>query len=452
MSCGCNSNPDCNPCANNTPVEETLASALTNFTLHFFGNVTKTLVDGKVSWTLPCNLATGLPENPREEGEALACYFLRLFQNGVVGQVGATGDKGETGEDGNSGFTYTAQDITIPLSECPTLSFNVTDGDVVPIGSYIFIAGAGWFSVVSKVGTLLMCELVVGVAQSGAVIPAGALVAVTGPAGPQGAKGVAGDKGLTGDKGATGSPGPTGADGDAPVAYTTLPFTQPASFDTVVVYVDRTGFFVTGGQVVVAGGGYYLVEAVGANTLTLRNLASVEYNSVPGTNIALGARVVVSGSSPIACSAEVIATGTDDVDVAGATPPGTFTEVAFDITNLEIDLPTAGSYLVTLTLGLYGDDPIDNVAGADFSYYLPGTVAKLYDNTLATDIGRSITTAALRYQGAPPVVPRISATLTQILTVAGPTNLRVKVNPAYWRLTLASGECSLSWVRVTPIS
>jgi hypothetical protein len=449
MSCGCHSNSDCNPCASNTPAAETLASALTNFTLHFFGNVTKTIVDGKVSWTLPCNLASGLPANPREEGEALACYFLRLFQNGVVGQVGAPGDKGETGEDGNSGFTYTAQDITVPYSECPTLSFNVTDGDVVPIGSYIFIAGAGWFSVVSKVGTLLMCELAVGVTQSGVTIPSGALVAVTGPAGPQGAKGVVGDKGPTGDKGPVGSPGPDGAPGDAPVAYTTLPFTQPASFDTVVVFVDRTGFFVVGGQVVVSGGGYYDVEAVGANTLTLRNLGSVEYNSSPGTTISTNARVVVSGSSPIACSGEVVAVGTADVTIPGSTPPGAYTEVAFDITNLEIDLPVAGTYLVTLSLGYLGDYT-SGVPGS--GYILPSTLVTLYDNTLATDIGRLMTTINRANTGGSPEIPRHSVSLTQMLTVAGPTNLRVKINPAYYYVKVVSGECALSWIRVTPIS
>lgn len=66
------------------PANEPLASALTNFTNLFFGPVTKTLVDGAVVWSLPCDLSTGVESNPRVAGEGLACYFLRLLQEGAV--------------------------------------------------------------------------------------------------------------------------------------------------------------------------------------------------------------------------------------------------------------------------------------------------------------------------------------------------------------------------------
>jgi len=89
MSCSC-SNPSssasvCSPCGFNgvpDPTNESLASAVSNFTFQFFGGVTKTLVDGTVTWTLPCNLDAGLEGNPRLEGEGLACYFLRLLEEG----------------------------------------------------------------------------------------------------------------------------------------------------------------------------------------------------------------------------------------------------------------------------------------------------------------------------------------------------------------------------------
>lgn len=77
----------CNPCGSAAvadPANETLASALGNFTHEFFGDVTKTLVAGSVVWTLPCNLSEGIEGNPRVAGEGLACYFLRLMQDGVV--------------------------------------------------------------------------------------------------------------------------------------------------------------------------------------------------------------------------------------------------------------------------------------------------------------------------------------------------------------------------------
>lgn len=68
---------------------ETQASALENFILAFFGTVTKTCVDGRVVWILPCDLEAGLPALPRIAGEGIACYLLRLF-NLVNGNTGYT--------------------------------------------------------------------------------------------------------------------------------------------------------------------------------------------------------------------------------------------------------------------------------------------------------------------------------------------------------------------------
>lgn len=59
---------------------ETLASALNNFQTAFFGTVTKTCVNGKVVWTLPCDLDAGIDGYPRLAGEGVACYLLRIFQ------------------------------------------------------------------------------------------------------------------------------------------------------------------------------------------------------------------------------------------------------------------------------------------------------------------------------------------------------------------------------------
>lgn len=83
VSTCCTTNP-CGSAAVADPANETLASALTNFTNEFFGTVTKTLVNGSVVWGLPCNLSDGLDGNPRVPGEGLACYFLRLLQDGAV--------------------------------------------------------------------------------------------------------------------------------------------------------------------------------------------------------------------------------------------------------------------------------------------------------------------------------------------------------------------------------
>lgn len=89
----CNSGSTvCSPCGFSgvpDPANESLESALANFTEQFFGGLTKTAVNGAVVWTLPCDLATGLEGNPRLEGEGLACYFLRLMEEGATGEVPA---------------------------------------------------------------------------------------------------------------------------------------------------------------------------------------------------------------------------------------------------------------------------------------------------------------------------------------------------------------------------
>lgn len=80
-SCG-TARCSCDPCSTASPVNagyETLSSALDNFIYNFYGTVTKTVVDGKVVWTLPCDLATGIPGYPRDPALGTACYFKELF-------------------------------------------------------------------------------------------------------------------------------------------------------------------------------------------------------------------------------------------------------------------------------------------------------------------------------------------------------------------------------------
>ena len=84
----CNSGSTvCTPCGyNGVPdaANESLESALANFIDQFFGSLTKTVVNGSVVWTLPCDLDSGLEGNPRADGEGLACYFLRLLEEGAA--------------------------------------------------------------------------------------------------------------------------------------------------------------------------------------------------------------------------------------------------------------------------------------------------------------------------------------------------------------------------------
>lgn len=222
MSCfACN--PNCTPscpcesCAEVSATNETLPSALENFITAFFGTVTKTVVNGRVVWTLPCDLAEGLPANPRQENEGLACYFKRLFEAGILGLKGDKGNKGDPGDNGISAFTFTAAEFDIPDQDCP-VDVLVETGVVVPVGSYIFVDGVGWLEVVGRDGNTVHTILRVELSSSVSPVPVGSLVIVTGPRGPQGSKGAKGDKGdkgNQGDPGTAGAAGPTGPAGAA---------------------------------------------------------------------------------------------------------------------------------------------------------------------------------------------------------------------------------------------
>lgn len=213
MSCNCNTttaNPSCsNPCGTgdlNTAQCESLPSALENFIIHFFGQVEKTEVDGRVVWTLPCDLSTGLPGNPRLPDEGLACYFKRLFEDGITGVQGPKGDPGASGTPGNNAYTVTLMSFLQP-ADGATVNVKVSANPVVKLGLIVFIDGSGWLRVdaagLDSTYTMTMIQPLTGVAV-GATIAAGKVVVPTGNQGPQGETG---NQGIQGPTGAQGSPG-----------------------------------------------------------------------------------------------------------------------------------------------------------------------------------------------------------------------------------------------------
>jgi hypothetical protein len=227
MSCPCDSNPTpCDPCQTNTATCETLPSALDNFVRSFFGSVIKTEVDGVVTWTLPCNLDVGLTNNPRAADEGLACYFLRLFEEGLVGLTGPRGATGDSGADGNNAYTVTTSSFTVPTLAAPHVQFTVIPSATVYPGLVVFLPGAGWFEVTDVFqDTTVFATLVQLVSNPSTSVPPGTTVlpagqrgqSITGPTGDTGPKG---DKGATGATGATGAIGPTGATGPAGATVT----------------------------------------------------------------------------------------------------------------------------------------------------------------------------------------------------------------------------------------
>jgi len=208
-------------CNQNSAACETLPSALENFIKSFFGVVQRTEVNGKVTWVLPCDLDTGIPGNPRGTDEGLACYFKRLFEDGLVGLEGPQGEKGDTGDSGNNAYTVATSAFNPPANPGGSAQFSIIPSPVVSVGQTIFIPGSGWY-VITEVfqSSTIFATLLESIPSPLGVIPPGTLVLPTGPrglsiTGPTGSTGAKGDTGAAGATGATGAMGATGATGPA---------------------------------------------------------------------------------------------------------------------------------------------------------------------------------------------------------------------------------------------
>jgi len=230
MSCGtcggdCVTNCGCiNPCSCPTQVtadNEPLESALDNFIESFFGTVTKTVVNNEVVWVLPCNLDVGLPSNPRTAGEGLACYFLRLFLNGIVGLVGPQGPQGPAGVDGAPSWSFTSAAFLHPVVGA-TVTIPVTSTAWIVPGAWLVIAGSGYYQVSVVGANMIVLQLVQELSGHLVTVPISSLVVGAGPPGATGPTGLTGATGVAGPGGSTGVAGPPGATGAVGPAGTGL--------------------------------------------------------------------------------------------------------------------------------------------------------------------------------------------------------------------------------------
>lgn len=212
-----------NPCAitlENSVQCESLPSRVENFTKNFFGDVIRTEVNGVVTWSLPCGLDVGLPSNPRGLDEGLACYFLRLFNDGIVGLIGDPGKPGAVGPQGHNAFTVVLRQFNTPAVG-HTVTVNTLYNPGILVGSFVFVDTSGWYQVVGKdlLGNLTLL-LIVAAPGSGST-PAGKLIVPSGEPG-QSIPGQKGDKGDTGGAGPNGQPGGQGVPGLQGVAGNNL--------------------------------------------------------------------------------------------------------------------------------------------------------------------------------------------------------------------------------------
>jgi len=106
MSCNTRRN---GPCCPDTPYpqvsHESVPSLIDNLVNALYGSISKCVKNGRVVWNIPCDPVTSpatIAGIPREEGEGLLCYIIRVGNTG--GFIGATGPTGPIGPTGATGL------------------------------------------------------------------------------------------------------------------------------------------------------------------------------------------------------------------------------------------------------------------------------------------------------------------------------------------------------------
>ena len=348
--------PPCAECQEADVANETLQSSLDNFIYYFFGQLTKTVVNGEVEWILPCNLASGLPGNPRAPDEGLGCYFLRLFADGIYGLQGLQGLQGIPGVPGVSAYTVVAIQFASP-NVGDGFSFDVLDGSILSPGMMLYVARLGWVQITAQAGNQLFVVFdEESMSGKDVTIPAGAAVTIAGPRG-SGTQGVQGIQGVPGGTGPAGAGGAAGANGQPAYTVTSGGFNVPAVGANVgPINVGSSVWAAVGEHVFVTGAGWYSVQAKGPGTITLRNLYTPPDNAAVGTAIPAG--VTISPSGPRGATGPDTnvrtlnaAAGDFVVPALGATATVELDVASPLYTGVDVRIETAGIFQVTNIAG-----------------------------------------------------------------------------------------------------
>lgn len=178
MSCNCNNSTYSSTCCPDTPYPqvspESVPSLIGNLVYALYGTISKTVVNGRVVWDIPCDpneVPASVPQIPREENEGLLCYLIRIFTE-ICGQlqVGIASENLKWQYTGNGSTTLFAisgasnpnpssyivaidgvvQNPTIDYTISTTPSYGLTTTSPVPSGSIIVIIQlnttvSGWY-------------------------------------------------------------------------------------------------------------------------------------------------------------------------------------------------------------------------------------------------------------------------------------------------------------------
>jgi Pectate lyase superfamily protein len=121
---------------------ESVPSLIDNLVTALYGEITKTVVNRRVQWYIPCdpnNTAIVSPSFPRLEGEGLLCYIIRVFQSFISGGSDVFSPFLNWSYTGNgSTTTYNLTDATALL---PAAYLVYIDGVVQAPSNYTIASG-----------------------------------------------------------------------------------------------------------------------------------------------------------------------------------------------------------------------------------------------------------------------------------------------------------------------
>lgn len=306
----------CNPCntnLTNTAACESLPSQISNFVEQFFGTIIRTEVDGQVVWTLPGDLNTGLPNNQRAPGEGLAVYFLRLFEEGIVGLTGPAGADGATGAAGRNAYTVTLQAFTQPSSGSPNIQVLTAYNPAILVGSYLLIQDSGYYLVTAvDTGGSVFATLYQAFPSvaAGSTVNAGKLVVIAGVPGAS----------VQGEQGPQGNPGTPGSDATGYSVNNGIYYAPVGTDYNLPISYAAVDFAASSPVITLTAAGTYRVN-VTADLVGLSGVATTDnvylklYNTntaadVPGTEHSIN-NFVDTARSQISITTQVITTGTN---------------------------------------------------------------------------------------------------------------------------------------------
>jgi hypothetical protein len=225
MSCDCNNSYYSSTCCPDTPYpqvsHESVPSLIDNLVTALYGTITKTVSNGRVVWNIPCdpNNSASVEQIPREEGEGLLCYLLRLFGQSLDG----------FGQFMRWGFSNVGQ-----------TQFTLTGAYQPDRNAYIvYINGVVKdpisYTISETLPRVLTISTGLTIGQTLTVVELSSKAGATGPVGLTGQTGATGLKGRVGATGPSG--GPTGATGPVGLTGATGPSNGIAPAGVKTVYI-----------------------------------------------------------------------------------------------------------------------------------------------------------------------------------------------------------------------